>query len=273
MFGKKIFTKDMLLFIFSVASGLWAGLIIVVICTYFNLYILGVNIDIFIAPVVSGFVETFVSNFTRKKSSGAISSIILFVLTNGLGWLFPQNPITLSVFTIGGIVLMLQAAFPLLMNYLLLSLIFSITYVFGVVGSLIGLKIKSNEITMLKADDIEKLEEPDVYIFNTKPAVPIKEYHGLIFAEDVVEFEEKNAKEKMEYLGADIENKNILKHQDYTLARTYILHQLKKEALEVNANAIIDVQFEYTNYNQQLPPDVVIAAYGGAVTIDKKYLN
>jgi uncharacterized protein YbjQ (UPF0145 family) len=47
---------------------------------------------------------------------------------------------------------------------------------------------------------------------------------------------------------------------------------LKKNAEEIGANAIIDIEIEYTNYNQQFPPDVLVAIYGTAVTLEDKYL-
>lgn len=273
MYGQKLFSKDKLLLISSILLGLLVGIIITIFCVYYKLTIYGVNIDIFIAPVIAGFVETFVSNNTRHKSSGAISSIILFFVTNGIGWLFPSQPLKFNIFTVGGFILMLQAAFPLMMNYLIIAILFLLTYAMGLVGSFIGIKLHKYDNSPLTVSDIENTEKLGVYLFNSKPNIPIKKYHGLIFAEDVVEFEEKHRKDKIKYIGSNLENRNLLKHQDYTIARKYILHNLEKEALKINANAIIDMEFEYTNYNQQFPPDVVIAVYGTAVTIDEQYLK
>ena len=272
MFENNNSLEDKLLLIVSVLSGLVVGLLIMVFCAHHNLRVFGVNIDIFIAPVVAGFVETYVSNFTRNKSSGAISSIILFFLTNGIGWLFPAEPLTFNIFTVGGFILMLQAAFPLMINYLLIGVFFLVTYMFGLLGSSVGNIFNKNEVSPTLVSDIKDVEKLGVKIFNTKPDFPIMEYHGLVFAEDVIDFDEKNHAERLKYMGSNIQNKSLLKQQDYALAREYIMHNLEKEAIKLNANAIIELQFEYTNYNQQIPPDVIIAAYGTAVTIDEKYL-
>lgn len=271
MFKDKNVMRDKLLLILSVLSGLVVGIIITGYCIEHELLIYGVNIDIFIAPMVAGFVETSVSNRLRNKSSGAISAIILFFITNGIGWLFPATELSFTIYTVGGFLLMLQAAFPLMVNYLIIGIFFLITYIFGLIGSFIGLLFKKDEAHLL-IGDIEPVENFRVKIFNSKPSVPIKEYRGLVFSEDVIDFDEKNFQERLEYMGSTIENKSLLKSQDYSIARRYILHNLEKEALKCNANAIIELQFEYTNYNQQIPPDVVIAAYGTAVTIDEKYL-
>jgi uncharacterized protein YbjQ (UPF0145 family) len=265
--------KDMLLLIFSVMTGLWVGMIVMLICTYYHLYIFGVNLDIFIAPLVAGFVETFVSNLTRKKSSGAISAIILFFITNGIGWLFPKTPLTFNIFTVGGFLLMLQAAFPLAINYLIIAIVFAVTYLFGLFGSFIGIKLQKNNSPVLTVSNLEESDVFGIHIFNSKPDLPIEKYHGLVFAEDVIEFEDKKIGERIGYIGSNMEQKQEFKYNDYSVSRRYILHLLEEEAKSIGANAIIDIEFEYTKYNQQLPPDVIVAAYGTAVTIDPKYLN
>ena len=269
----RIFSKDTVYLALSILSGLLVGLLITAFCIKMHLVIFGVNIDVFIAPVVAGFVETLVSDLTRKKSSGAISSIILFFLTNGIGWLFPAQPLSFNIFTVGGFLLMLQAAFPLLINYLIIMVFLAITYLFGVTGGLIERVFHKVDNSPVTVSDIEETEKLGVHIFNSKPDIPIKEYYGLVFAEDVVEFEEKKTVDRIKYIGATAEDKKLIKYNDYAIARKYILHNLEKEALKLNANAVIDIEIEYTNYNQQIPPDVLIAAYGTAVKIDDKYLN
>lgn len=246
-------------------------MIITALCIYYKLVIYGVNIDVFIAPVIAGFVETFVSMYLRKKSSGAVSAIILFFVTNGIGWLFPTQPLTFNIFTVGGFLLMLQAAFPLLINYLLILLFLLFTYILGLIGSFLGSRFNRN--APLTIDDIDDVARLTIHVYNSKPDFPIKQYHGLVCAEDVIEFSEKNRKDRIKYIGSTSENKTMIKLKDYSNSRKYILHLLEEEALKLNANAIINVEFEYTNYNQQMPPDIVIAAYGTAVTIDDKYLN
>lgn len=273
MLKNKIFTYDNLLLLISILSGLFVGIVITVLCIYYDLFIFGVNIDIFIAPVVAGFVETFVSMYLRKKSSGAISAIILFFVTNGIGWIFPSQPLTFNIFTVGGFILMLQAAFPLLINYLLIGLFLLFTYFLGLIGSVIGSMFNRQDNSHVTFEDIKEVDNLTIAMFNSKPNIPIKEYRGLVIAEDVIEFEEKNRKDMIQYMGSTSENKNLIKLKDYSNSRKYILHHLEEEALKLNANAIIDLEFEYTNYNQQIPPDVVIAAYGTAVILDEKYLE
>ncbi len=265
------YKNDKFLLIISILSGLIVGLLVTFLCIKYKLTVMGVNINIFIAPVIAGFVETLVSGYTREKSSNAVSAIIIFLLTNGIGWLFPAKPLTFNIFTVGGFFLMLQAAFPLFINYVLIGLFLLITYAIGSIGGVIGSRIHKKQFS--SSFDEYEFEELNVEIFNSKPDIPIKEYHGLVFAEDVLEFEDKNRADKLQYMSSSLKNRESIKLTDYSRAREYILHNLKKEALKMNANAVIDIELDYTNYNQQMPPDIIIAAYGTAVTIDEKYLN
>ena len=130
--------------IFSIIMGIIVGLLVVYICIIFNLAIWGFNIYLIFAPLIAGFVETYLSQKLTNTTSGAISSIVLFIVTNLIGWLFPAQAITWNVFTIGGIAIMLQAAFPLTVNYILIFLLLLFVYIFGRIGGFIGLLFDKN---------------------------------------------------------------------------------------------------------------------------------
>lgn len=258
-------------FFIAILIGTIVGLLSVKICMDLNLAIYGFNIYIIISPIIAGFVETYVAKNLSGETSGAISSIILFVVTNAIGWIFPQNPITWNVFTVGGLIMMLQAAFPLAVNYILLALMFLLVYFLGRIGSILEtIFVRRSKTTPVV--DMKEFESLDILVLTNEPLIPIKEYHGLIFSEKVIEFEDKQLGEKIDFMKSDASNKNVLRQHDYTIAKEYMINELKKNAKEIGANAIIDIEIEYTNYNQQLPPDVLIAIYGTAVTLDDKYL-
>ncbi|MDO5826525.1 MAG: heavy metal-binding domain-containing protein [Methanosphaera sp.] len=264
-------TNKNISFLISIIIGTIVGLISVKICTIYNLAIYGFNIYIIISPIIAGFVETYLSKNFTGETSGAISSIILFIITNAMGWIFPANPITWNIFTVGGFILMIQAAFPLTINYLLLALMFLFIYGLGRVGSVLEtLFVRRSKITPV--NDMQDFVSSDVLVLTNEPQIPINKYHGLIFSEKVIEFEDKKPEEVIDFMGSDVSKKNMLKQHDYTIAKEYMLNDLKLNAEEIGANAIIDIEIEYTNYNQQFPPDVLIAMYGTAVTLDKKYL-
>lgn len=270
---KSIFNRENLLELIPIIIGTGIGLLSVYICLYYNLSVKGFNIHLIVAPLIAGLVETYVAQKMINKSSGAISSIILFVVTNYIGWFHPANPIQFNIFTVGGIILMLQAAFPLTINYILIALAFVVIYVFGKIATAISNRIRGKN-PKIRLDDIEFDDSNDnIMILTNQPEIPIKEYLGLIFAEYVVDFDKKDKEERFEYMGSKISTKNDIKRHDYVMARKYILQQLKAKADKMGANAIIDIEIEYTNYNQQIPPDMLMSVYGTAVNIDESYLN
>ncbi|WP_069592759.1 heavy metal-binding domain-containing protein [Methanosphaera sp. WGK6] len=273
MINKNMLSKENGQFLFAITTGTLVGLITIVICIHLNLTIIGINIHIFIAPIIAGFIETFISRKLTNKSSGAISAIILFIITNFIGWFFPAQPITWNIFTLGGLLFMLQAAIPLTINYILIAILLGITYLFGIIGGYIAVLLnKNNAPQLLCISEIDSVNSSDILVLNNSPEIPIKEYHNLVYAEQVIRFDNKPS-ELVKYAGSKLNEKRRLQHNDYIKAKNYIINEIKKEALSINANAIIDIEIEYTNFNQQLPPDMLIAAYGTAVTIDKKYLN
>lgn len=264
-------TNKNISFLIAIILGTIAGLISVELCIKLNLAIYGFNIYIIVSPIIAGFVETFISKNFTNETSGAISSIILFIITNALGWIFTPNPITWNIFTVGGFLLMIQAAFPLTINYILLAILFLFIYLMGRVGSVLEtIFIKRSKITPVA--EIRDYDSSDVLILTNEPEIPIKKYHGLIFSEKVIEFEDKKPEEVIDFIGSDVSKKNMLKQHDYVIAKDFMLNDLKKNAEEIGANAIVDIEIEYTNYNQHFPPDVLIAIYGTAVTLDNSYL-
>ena len=73
---------------------------------------------------MAGVVETVIARRKYGKSTGAISALINIHFNQCLWLVFTRiyltkNPATLSLITIIAIILTLQAAFPILMNYIL----------------------------------------------------------------------------------------------------------------------------------------------------------
>lgn len=269
---KELFSKENQGFTIAIILGTVAGLLSMDLCVLFGLKIFGFNIYLIISPMIAGFVETYIAKKLTHKTSGAISAIFLFIITNAVGWILSPNTIEWNIFTFGGLALMIQAAFPLTINYIIIGLGFLLVYVFGRIGVIAETIFVKHDKT-IPSSQLPEERLDDLLILTNEPDIPILEYHGLVFAENVIEFEQKKASERVEYMGSHLEEKNMLKHKDYIMAKKFILNELELNAKELGANAIIDIELEYTNYNQQIPPDMLIAAYGTAVTINDKYLN
>ena len=110
--------------LFAILLGTILGFGSAIICIAWNLVIFGFNIMYIVSPLLAGFVETFIASRKYGRSTGAISALLTFFLINGYGWfgpgwIFPKEPVTLSLITIIAIILTIQAAFPTLVNYIL----------------------------------------------------------------------------------------------------------------------------------------------------------
>lgn len=106
-----------------IAIGTAAGLIVYEIFLYFNIAIFGWNLGLIFAPLVAGYVETILSNRIIGEDLGAISAFILFIDTIFYSFILKNPTLGLNFITAGSIIVILQAAFPTAVNYILLVVI------------------------------------------------------------------------------------------------------------------------------------------------------
>ncbi|MDO5851295.1 MAG: heavy metal-binding domain-containing protein [Methanobacteriaceae archaeon] len=263
----KLYIKDNSDAINSILIGTAVGILSLYICMRFNLEIFGFNLFIIISPLIAGFTETFVALRLCKRSTGAISAIILFILTNIIGWFFPETPIQWNLLTFGGLGLMIQAAFPIAINYLIYGIILGLTYILGLFGKCLGdniFKITNNEIIYEKKHPYQDFQ---ILMFTNCPDIPIKEYKSFVVDEIILNFDDKNSKEKLDYLGSKFNERKTVQELDYMIIESYVLESIEEKAINCGANAIIDIQLEYIPLNDRLNPDVMVAASGTAVVL------
>lgn len=106
--------------IICIAFGTGTGLATYIFFLHFNIAILGWNLGLFFAPLVAGYAETYLANKIIGSDIGAISAFILFIDTVFYGFILKNPTLGLNVITFGSIAIILQAAFPTLINYILL---------------------------------------------------------------------------------------------------------------------------------------------------------
>ena len=104
----------------SMAIGTGVGLITYMIFLYFNIAIFGWNLGLIFAPLVAGYVETVIANRIIGENIGAISAFILFIYTTFYSFILKNQSLGVNFITAGSIIVILQAAFPTLINYILL---------------------------------------------------------------------------------------------------------------------------------------------------------
>ena len=145
--GKEIDLKYIGKVLLSIAIGTAAGLIVYAIFLYFNIAIFGWNLGLIFAPLGAGYAETVVANRTIGRNLGAISAFILFIDTTFYSFILKNPTLGMNLITAGSIFVILQAAFPTVVNYILLVVIGGIVSNFSWLGKKIMAllkKIKSN---------------------------------------------------------------------------------------------------------------------------------
>lgn len=103
-----------------IAAGTAVGLAVYGVFLYFHIAIFGWNLGLAFAPVAAGYVETKLANRIIAEGIGAISAFILFIYTTYYSFILKNPTLGVNVITIVSIAVILQAAFPTLVNYLII---------------------------------------------------------------------------------------------------------------------------------------------------------
>ena len=121
--NKKIDKKQMVQAIFCISVGTAAGLLVYGIFLFFHIDIFGWNLGLIFAPLAAGYVETILADRIIGENIGAISAFILFIDTTFYSFILKNPTLGWNIITAGSIIVILQAAFPTLINYILLVVI------------------------------------------------------------------------------------------------------------------------------------------------------
>lgn len=103
-----------------IAFGTAVGLGVYGFFLYFHIAIVGWNLGLIFAPLAAGYAETLLANRIIGQDIGAISAFILFIDTTFYSFILKNPTLGVNIITFGSIAVILQAAFPTLVNYILL---------------------------------------------------------------------------------------------------------------------------------------------------------
>ena len=106
--------------ILCIAFGTGVGLGVYAFFLYFHIDIYGWNLGLIFAPLAAGYAETILANRIIGEDIGAISAFILFIDTTFYSFILKNPTLGVNLITIGSIAVILQAAFPTLINYIIL---------------------------------------------------------------------------------------------------------------------------------------------------------
>lgn len=113
-----------------IGFGTGVGLIVYAIFLYFRIAIFGWNLGLIFAPLGAGYAETVIENKLIGENLGATSAFILFIYTTFYSFILKNPTLGMNIITAGSILVILQAAFPTLVNYLLLVILGAIASTF-----------------------------------------------------------------------------------------------------------------------------------------------
>lgn len=262
----------------AILIGTLIGFLSAVICVKADLVIFGFNIMFIISPLIAGFVETYIARRMYGKSTGAISALLIFIIINAYAWLFPKDPIVINFFTLGGLALMIQAAFPILINYILFVVFLgTLTYLIGYVGNLLSRateKIRrrnpdSDELKPGENGDVEDTVDTDLKEMIEGLEVPIvsiphvhggkiTKHIGIVTGEAVV-------KEKESNLLSKLSNQVKLENMHIEDAKNMAILRMLEDAREMGANTVIEVFIDYNSIGGLKGSALIVTATGTAV--------
>lgn len=253
----------------AILIGTGVGFLSAIICVMWHLVIFGFNIAFIISPLIAGFVETFIARRMYGKSTGAISALLIFIIINAYAWLFPKDPIVLNFYTLGGLALMVQAAFPILINYILFVVFLgTLTYIIGYIGNLLSKamdKISRKDPESKKIEEIpedplksimDNLEVPIVSIPHMEEG-KITKHIGLVTGEAVVKENSEGISKLSKKL--QLEDINLDETRNAAIAR------MLENAHEMGANAVIEVLIDYNSVGGLKGSAIIVTAIGTAV--------
>lgn len=261
----------------AIILGVVIGFGSAIICLAWNLVIFGFNIMYILSPLLAGFIETSIASRKYGRSTGAISALLTFMLINGYGWfgpgiIFPKEPFTLSLITIIAIILTIQAAFPILVNYILFVVVVG-TFL-KITKSLLNLpsriiqrkpvETQKKEVTK-QSDEIflEGLSTPLLSVPHVN-GQKILRYIGLVAGEGIAA--EKKSEGRVANLLKIIEP-TPLEDMNLGEAKKVALSRMLEKAKLLGANAVEEVLIDYVSMGGLQGSATIVTAIGTAIIL------
>lgn len=258
--NKKIDKKQMAKSIFCISVGTAAGLLVYGIFLFFHIDIFGWNLGLIFAPLAAGYIETILANRIIGENLGAISAFILFIDTTFYSFILKNPTLGWNIITAGSILVILQAAFPTVINFIILVVIGGILSNFFRTIKKYERKIKNRiqnqQFFKWESKDVEiEAETLPVYdelesnlminnakfYFITSPSMKDKKYEiiKLFHSEVIVEKNKKiinSEPEKAEYL-------QLIRIKD---GKDECLIKLLSKIKNAGGNGILDLSINYS---------------------------
>ena len=263
-----------------IAIGTLVGVFSLVLFYYFNIAIFGFNIGLILSPLIAGYVETYLADKLYGKTTGAISAFLLFILTVLYGFIYINTGLGLNLITIGSAAIILQAAFPILVNYFLVVVILGVlAHIFGIFKSIadhIRFFLRKMWIKILNKEYIEETGKMDYdkdmdkvnindlgILFLSTTSTPdhnIKEFKGIFEGKILI----KNQKS---LLSKDKSNEEEILIKNLRKARQQALINLANQGKSKGCDAILDLTIEFDTLGGLKEDNIHIVVRGTGVKL------
>lgn len=245
--------------ILCITCGTVVGLVVYQLFLYFKIAIFGWNLGLIFAPLIAGYAETLLANKIIGESIGAISAFILFAYTTFYSFILKNPSLGFNVITIGSIAVILQAAFPTTVNYIITVVgLGTLSYFLGIFKRITGYLHKKAEYIYYKhivkkpqkvvIETIETFDEErsnhvinnlDFYFITStdtsdKKFINLGQFHAtVIFEKDKRLIHTKQ--EKIE----------LITLNNFKKAKDRCLIKLAKNIRSAGGNGVIDLEIDY----------------------------
>ena len=239
--------------ILCILAGTLSGIFVYGIFLFLHIAIFGWNLGLIFAPLIAGYVETELANKIIGEDIGAISAFILFAYTTFYSFILKNPTLGFNLITIGSIAVILQAAFPTLINYILVVVVLgAISYILGIFKRItheikrrihkdLGKPTETVETILVFDEDAsnKRINENDfVYMTSTDLIDSKYDNLGVFTSTTLVEIDKhlvhtdhvKNEKEKL-YMLKEGKDESILK--------------LAEKIKSHGGNGVVDLEIQY----------------------------
>lgn len=255
--GNEISRRQIIKAIICITFGTASGLLVYGFFLYFHIAIFGWNLGLIFAPLAAGYLETKLANRIISENIGAISAFILFITTTYYSFILKNPSLGVNLITAGAIVVILQAAFPTLINFILLI------FIGGIVSSFhkTYMKIASRFYIRVREKNFISWEgehpEEKIPIFNELRSNEILNNLGFSFytITDLKNNEYENIGIYQSYVYKERDTK-LIHAEPEKLGKEFILKikegkdecliKLAKQIKENGGNGIVDLTMNYS---------------------------
>jgi uncharacterized protein YbjQ (UPF0145 family) len=257
----------------AITIGFLVGFFSAYLCIIWHLVIFGFNIMYIVSPLLAGLVETIIARRKYGKSTGAISALLTFILINIYGWFLPgtfvdptKEPASLSLITLIAIGLTIQAAFPILVNYILFVVIVGIfVRLISLPSRIAGRAKKKEDQELVRGEEIifEGLTEPLVSTPDLE-GENISDYVGMVTGEAIAE-----EKESQGVLNKILKMVQPLELEDLNLidAREQAVARMVENAESLGATTVVEILIDYVSVGGLQGSATIVTATGTAVIL------